>query len=42
MIDKKNKIQSEERAVLVGLIQKDQTEPQVQEYLCLLYTSRCV
>lgn len=33
MIDKKNKIQSEERAVLVGLIQKDQTEPQVQEYL---------
>lgn len=33
MIDKKNKIQNEERAVLVGLIQKDQTEPQVQEYL---------
>jgi GTPase len=33
MIDKKNKIQKEERAVLVGLIHKDQTEPQVQEYL---------
>jgi GTP-binding protein HflX len=33
MIDKKNKIEKEERAVLVGLIQKDQTEPQVQEYL---------
>jgi GTPase len=33
MIDKKNKIEKEERAVLVGLVQKDQTEPQVQEYL---------
>lgn len=33
MIDKKNKIEKEERAVLVGLIHKDQTEPQVQEYL---------
>jgi GTPase len=33
MIDKKNRIQKEERAVLVGLINKDQTETQVQEYL---------
>src|SRR5262245_33730447 len=33
MIDKKNAIAKAERAVLVGLIQKDQTEPQVQEYL---------
>jgi len=33
MIDKKNKIEKEERAVLVGLIHKNQTEPQVQEYL---------
>ena len=33
MLDKKNVIQSEERAVLVGLINKDQTEQQVQEYL---------
>jgi GTPase len=33
MLDKKNKIQKEERAVLVGLVHKDQTEPQVQEYL---------
>lgn len=33
MIDKKNVIEKEERAVLVGLIHKDQTEPQVQEYL---------
>ncbi|HEX2630979.1 MAG TPA: GTPase HflX [Chitinophagaceae bacterium] len=33
MLDKKNKIEKEERAVLVGLIHKDQTEPQVQEYL---------
>ena len=32
MIDKKNTI-AKERAVLVGLIHKDQTEPQVQEYL---------
>jgi GTP-binding protein HflX len=33
MIDKKNKIQKEEKAVLVALIQKDQTETQVVEYL---------
>lgn len=33
MLDKKNVIQNEERAVLVGLINKDQTEQQVQEYL---------
>lgn len=33
MIDKKNAIQKEERAVLVGMVQKDQTEVQLQEYL---------
>lgn len=33
MIDKRNKIELEEHAVLVGVIQKDQTETQVQEYL---------
>jgi GTP-binding protein HflX len=33
MLDKKNLIGKEERAVLVGLIHKDQTETQVQEYL---------
>lgn len=33
MLEKKNIIQQEERAVLVGLIHKDQTEQQVQEYL---------
>lgn len=33
MIDKRNKIEKEERAVLIGLIQKDQTETQVREYL---------
>jgi len=33
MIDKKNTIQKEERAVLVGMVHKDQTEQQVQEYL---------
>ena len=33
MLDKKNIIQQEEHAVLVGVIQKDQTETQVQEYL---------
>lgn len=33
MLDKNNGIQDEERAVLVGLIHKEQTEPQVQEYL---------
>jgi len=33
MLDKKRIINKEERAVLVGLVHKDQTEPQVQEYL---------
>jgi GTP-binding protein HflX len=33
MLDKKNSIVKEEKAVLVGLIHKDQTETQVQEYL---------
>ncbi|WP_127133077.1 GTPase HflX [Pseudoflavitalea rhizosphaerae] len=33
MLDKKNIIQQEEKAVLVGLVHKDQTEPQVKEYL---------
>lgn len=33
MIDKRNKIEQEELAVLVGVVQKDQTEVQVQEYL---------
>jgi GTP-binding protein HflX len=33
MLDKTRVIKEEERAVLVGLIHKDQTEPQVQEYL---------
>ena len=33
MLDKKNIIEKEERAVLVGLVHKDQTETQVQEYL---------
>jgi GTP-binding protein HflX len=33
MLDKKSKVQKEERAVLVGLVHKDQTENQVQEYL---------
>lgn len=33
MLDKKNLIGKEERAVLVGLVHKDQTETQVQEYL---------
>ena len=33
MLDKKNSIKKEEKAVLVGLINKDQTETQVQEYL---------
>lgn len=33
MIERTQKIQSEERAVLIGLIQKDQTEEQVTEYL---------
>ncbi len=33
MLDKQNKIQKEEKAVLVGMVQKEQTEQQVQEYL---------
>ncbi|MEO7444746.1 MAG: GTPase HflX [Ferruginibacter sp.] len=33
MIDKKNSIQIDERAILVGAIRKDQTEQQVKEYL---------
>lgn len=33
MLDKKKAIAKEERAVLVGLVHKDQTEQQVQEYL---------
>lgn len=33
MLDKKQRIQKQERAVLVGMVHKDQTEPQVQEYL---------
>jgi GTPase len=33
MLDKKKVIQQEEKAVLVGLVHKDQTETQVQEYL---------
>ena len=33
MLDKKKIIEKEEKAVLVGLVHKEQTEPQVQEYL---------
>jgi GTP-binding protein HflX len=33
LIEKKSIIKKEEKAVLVGLIQKDQTELQVNEYL---------
>ena len=33
MIDKKQRINAEETAVLVGVVQKDQREQQVQEYL---------
>ena len=33
MIDKSNKIPEEEKAILVGLVQKDQTDIQTQEYL---------
>ena len=33
MIEKNNKIQQEEKAVLVGLVQQEQTETQVNEYL---------
>jgi GTPase len=36
VIDKKNSIQKEEKAVLVGLIHKDQTEQQLKEYLAEL------
>jgi len=36
MLDKSNKIKEEERAVLVGLVQKDQTLTQVEEYLAEL------
>jgi len=33
MLEKKNIIENEEKAVLVGLVQKDQTDEQVKEYL---------
>jgi GTPase len=33
MLDKKNIINKEEKAILIGLIHRDQTEVQVQEYL---------
>lgn len=33
MIDKRNRIEKEERAILVGVVQKDQTDVQVQEWL---------
>ncbi|MDQ6608917.1 MAG: GTPase HflX [Bacteroidota bacterium] len=33
MLDKKNKINKEERAILVGVVQKDQREQEVIEYL---------
>ncbi len=33
MLDKKNKIQNEEKAVLIGLVTKEQTETQMKEYL---------
>jgi len=33
MLENKNKIEKEEKAVLIGMVHKDQTEPQVQEYL---------
>jgi len=33
MIDKQNKVKQEERAVLVGVMQKDQKEHEVKEYL---------
>lgn len=33
MIEKSHKIEKEEKAVLVGVVQKDHTEAQVQEYL---------
>jgi len=36
MLDKQHKIKKEERAVLVGVVHKDQTEQEVQEYLAEL------
>ncbi|WP_121353631.1 GTPase HflX [Flavisolibacter nicotianae] len=36
MLDKKNKINKEERAVLVGVVHKDQREEEVMEYLAEL------
>ena len=33
MLDKKNKIQNAEKAVLIGLVTKEQTETQMKEYL---------
>jgi len=36
VLDKKNKIQNEEKAVLVGLVHKEQTETQMKEYLAEL------
>ncbi|MGZ3882545.1 MAG: HflX-like GTP-binding protein, partial [Flavisolibacter sp.] len=33
MLDKRNKVNKEERAVLVGVVHKDQTEQEVHEYL---------
>jgi len=33
VLDKKNKIQNEEKAVLIGLVTKEQTETQMKEYL---------
>ena len=33
MLDKKNSLKNNERAVLIGLVHKEQTEQQVQEYL---------
>ena len=36
MLDKNNKIQAQEKAVLVGLVHKDQTETQMNEYLAEL------
>ncbi len=33
MLEKKKSIYKEEKAILVGLVHKDQTEPQLQEYL---------
>ena len=36
MLDKQNKIQNEEKAVLVGLVHREQTETQMNEYLAEL------